>query len=105
MQCVNLHHVPMLCVKTALHMQVVEDMHGYAMSKDDFEYVLDVTRFKSKADWAADPYKGVPTKVKSAFTRCVVFRRLLRDQSCPLFVPCIVGCVFGLPSWTIRTNG
>ena len=44
-------------------------MHGYAMSKDDFEYMLDVTRFKSKADWAADPYKGVPTKVKSAFTR------------------------------------
>lgn len=46
-------------------------MHGYAMSKDDFEYMLDVTRFKSKADWAADPYKGVPTKVKSAFTRRV----------------------------------
>ena len=50
-------------------LQVVEDMHGYAMSKDDFEYVLDVTKFKSKAEWAVDPYKGVPTKVKSAFTR------------------------------------
>ena len=61
----------------ALRVQVVEDMHGYAMSKDDFEYVLDVTRFKSKSEWAADPYKGVPTKVKSAFTRRVTLRRLL----------------------------
>ena len=40
-----------------------------AISQDDFEYVLDVTKFKSKATWAEDPYKKVPTGVKSAFTR------------------------------------
>lgn len=30
---------------------------------------MSVTHFKSKADWAEDPMKGVETKVKSAFTR------------------------------------
>ena len=40
-----------------------------AGAQDDFEYVMDVTKFKSKAEWAEDPYKKVPTAVKSAFTR------------------------------------
>jgi formate/nitrite transporter FocA (FNT family) len=31
--------------------------------------VQEVTHFKSKAPWAADVWKPVETKVKSAFTR------------------------------------
>jgi hypothetical protein len=31
--------------------------------------VLDVTKFKTKAEWAEDPMKDVDTKTKSAFTR------------------------------------
>lgn len=37
---------------------------------EQLDFILDVTSFKSKAAWAEDPYKEVPTKVKSAFTRC-----------------------------------
>ena len=36
-----------------------------------FDYVVDVTSFKTKAAWGEDPMKEVPTKVKSAFTRQV----------------------------------
>lgn len=39
------------------------------MVRDDVDFVLDITKFKSKAAWAADPFKEVPTAVKSAFTR------------------------------------
>ncbi len=35
------------------------------------DYVLDVTTFKTKSAWGSDPYKDVPSKVKSSFTRCV----------------------------------
>ncbi len=49
--------------------QVVQAMHSYCLSKDDFEFVLDVTKFKTSKEWGADPYKDVPTAVKSAFTR------------------------------------
>ena len=39
--------------------------------REQFEYILDVTSFKSKDVWAVDTYaKEVPAKVKSAFTRC-----------------------------------
>ena len=41
----------------------------YCLNKDDLEFVLDVTKFKTKAPWGQDPYKDVPTQVKSAFTR------------------------------------
>lgn len=41
------------------------------MVRDDVDFVLDITKFKSKAAWAADPFKEVPTLVKSAFTRSV----------------------------------
>ncbi len=37
--------------------------------REQFDYILDVTSFKSKALWAEDTFKDVPTKVKSAFTR------------------------------------
>ena len=41
----------------------------YCIAKDDFDFVLDVTKFKTQAPWGADPFKPVPTQVKSAFTR------------------------------------
>lgn len=44
-------------------------MQTYCINREQFDYVLDVTKFKSKAGWAEDPMKEVPTKVKSAFTR------------------------------------
>ncbi len=37
--------------------------------REQMEYILDVTSFKSKGPWAEDPYKEVPAKVKAAFTR------------------------------------
>ncbi len=45
-------------------------MHEYCMARDDLDYVLDVTKFKTKGTWNEDPLKGVPTALKSAFTRC-----------------------------------
>ncbi|GLC37764.1 hypothetical protein PLESTB_001474400 [Pleodorina starrii] len=48
---------------------VVELMHGYCIDREQFDFILDVTSFKSKAPWAEDTFKDVPTKVKSAFTR------------------------------------
>lgn len=41
------------------------------MARDDLEFVTDVTKFKTKAPWGNDPFKDVPTQVKSAFTRYV----------------------------------
>jgi hypothetical protein len=45
-------------------------MHDYCMARDDLDYLLDVTKFKTKGAWNDDPLKGVPTALKSAFTRC-----------------------------------
>lgn len=45
-------------------------MHDYCMARDDLDYVLDVTKFKTRGNWNDDPLKGVPTALKSAFTRC-----------------------------------
>ena len=42
----------------------------YCIDKDHFEFVMDVTKFKTQAPWGADPFKPVPAGVKSAFTRC-----------------------------------
>ena len=44
-------------------------MHAYCMSRDDLDFVLDVTKFKTRGAWNEDPMKGVPTALKSAFTR------------------------------------
>ena len=43
----------------------------YCLARDDLEFVTDVTKFKTKAPWGNDPFKDVPTQVKSAFTRYV----------------------------------
>lgn len=48
---------------------VIQDMHDYCMARDDLDYVLDVTKFKTKGSWNEDPLKSVPTALKSAFTR------------------------------------
>lgn len=44
-------------------------MKAYCINREQFDYVLDVTKFKTKAEWAEDPMKDVDTKTKSAFTR------------------------------------
>ena len=49
----------------------LQTMHDYCMARDDLDYLLDVTKFKTKGAWNDDPLKGVPTALKSAFTRCV----------------------------------
>eukprot|EP00798_Chlamydomonas_sp_ICE-L_P004739 gene4739-biopygen15023 len=49
--------------------QSVTLMQDYCVSREMFDYVIDVTKFKTKADWGEDPMKDVPTKMKSAFTR------------------------------------
>jgi hypothetical protein len=41
----------------------------YCISREDVDFVMSVTHFKSKGEWSEDPMKGVETKVKSAFTR------------------------------------
>lgn len=48
----------------------LQTMHDYCMARDDLDYLLDVTKFKTKGAWNDDPLKGVPTALKSAFTRC-----------------------------------
>ncbi len=44
-------------------------MSEYALARDDLDFVMDVTKFKTKAAWGEDPMKPIPTQVKSAFTR------------------------------------
>ncbi|GAX74453.1 hypothetical protein CEUSTIGMA_g1902.t1 [Chlamydomonas eustigma] len=48
---------------------LLELMDSYCISREQFDYVVDVTSFKTKATWGEDPMKDVETKVKSAFTR------------------------------------
>ncbi|EIE19443.1 RFC1-domain-containing protein, partial [Coccomyxa subellipsoidea C-169] len=48
---------------------VINTMQEYCISRDELDFVMSVTHFKSKAEWSEDPMKGVDTKVKSAFTR------------------------------------
>lgn len=44
-------------------------MQAYCINREQYDFVLEVTKFKSKAEWAADPVKSIETRVKSAFTR------------------------------------
>ena len=52
-----------LILKWKVHVQ------DYCLNRDDHQFILDVTQFKSRAPALEDPYKTVPTAVKSAFTR------------------------------------
>ncbi|GLI64437.1 hypothetical protein VaNZ11_007707 [Volvox africanus] len=60
---------PLVREQEAAVPSIVELMHGYCIDREQFDFILDVTSFKSKATWAEDTFKEVPTKVKSAFTR------------------------------------
>eukprot|EP00775_Hariotina_reticulata_P011005 gene11005-11159_t len=48
---------------------VIQTMQEYCINREQYDYILDVTKFKSKGAWAEDPLKGIETKTKSAFTR------------------------------------
>ena len=50
---------------------IVASMAEYQLTKDDFDFLLSVTKFKTRAEWGADPYKGVPAAKKAAFTRAL----------------------------------
>jgi hypothetical protein len=42
-------------------------MREYGINREDIDFIMDVTKFKSLN--ATDPWKNIETKVKSAFTR------------------------------------
>ncbi|KAK9863122.1 hypothetical protein WJX84_009648 [Apatococcus fuscideae] len=44
-------------------------MQEYCINRDDLDFLIDVTKFKTKADWNEDPMKDIPPGVKSSFTR------------------------------------
>ena len=44
-------------------------MHEYCLARDDIDFLLEVTKFKTRAPWLVDPMKDIETQTKSAFTR------------------------------------
>ena len=48
---------------------VVHSMQEYCINREDLDFLIDVTKFKTKADWNEDPMKDIPPGVKSSFTR------------------------------------
>jgi hypothetical protein len=61
-----------------LHCRCLQD---YCINREQWDFVLDITKFKSKAPWAAEPTEGLESKVKSAFTR--KFNQQVRSRSRP----------------------
>jgi len=49
--------------------EVLRTMNDYCLARDDVDFIIDVTKFKTKDSWGEDPYKAVETATKSAFTR------------------------------------
>ena len=49
--------------------EVLGLMRDYCISREDIEYIADVTKFKTQRTWGEDPFKKVEPVVKSAFTR------------------------------------
>lgn len=49
--------------------ELFELMDEYCVTREDFDSIVGLTKFKTKSAWGADPLQGVPTAVKSAFTR------------------------------------
>jgi Replication factor RFC1 C terminal domain len=74
----------------------MQTMHDYCMARDDLDYLLDVTKFKTKGAWNDDPLKGVPTALKSAFTRYVC--SFVTTPGCLLLLPPTSYCA----SWLLR---
>jgi hypothetical protein len=52
--------------------------------REDFDTILDITKFKTHASWGIDPMKSVETKVKSAFTRS--FNKMGLPVKCTIMV-------------------
>ena len=46
-------------------------MQEYCLDREDLDFVLDVTKFKTKEPWGEDPWKPVPGPVKGALTRAL----------------------------------
>ena len=44
-------------------------MQEYCINRDDLDFLIDVTKFKTKGSWNEDPMQGIPPAVKSSFTR------------------------------------
>jgi len=49
--------------------EVLGNMREYCISREDIEFITDVTKFKTKGSWGEDPFKAIETQAKSAFTR------------------------------------
>jgi hypothetical protein len=41
----------------------------YCINKEQYDWLGEVTKFKTQGLWGADPLKEVPAKTKAAFTR------------------------------------
>ncbi len=46
-------------------------LQEYCISRAQFDFVLDVTKFKGRHTVFDDPLQSVEPKVKAAFTRCL----------------------------------
>lgn len=57
--------------------EVVTSMQEYCINREDLDFLIDVTKFKTKADWNEDPMKDIPPGVKSSFTRCAPALRFM----------------------------
>ena len=49
--------------------EAASTLRGVGLGKDDFDFLGDVTKFKTDATWGLDPYAAAPAAVKAAFTR------------------------------------
>lgn len=48
---------------------VLQLMRAYCISREDIDFITDVTKFKTREGWGEDPMKGIATADKAAFTR------------------------------------
>ncbi|KAL6746133.1 hypothetical protein V8C86DRAFT_3150089 [Haematococcus lacustris] len=75
---VRLEYCPALRLLLTLPLKTLQEegiaptlhlMQAYCISREQLDYVVDVTRFKTRAGWGEDPLTGVPGTLKAAFTR------------------------------------
>ena len=71
--CTNLSFLLLLIIILISQFQgisaVVSVMDEYSLNRQDFDSINELTKFKSKGVWAADPTKELTTQVKTAFTK------------------------------------
>lgn len=82
----------------------------YCLNKDDHEFILSVTQFKSRQPQLEDAYKSVPTATKSAFTRwhttCISPSTFAPYFACVLHIRSDLWLVFGCHQiWEIKLIG